>query len=162
MVGGAEVTTEEEEILGLLPNIDFAVSGEGEHTFCELLECIRGKGDVAKVKGLLYRDDTGNILKNEARPFEPDLEKFPYPDRILFRYPYEFHSIIGTRGCPYKCTFCNSSSNWRYSYRLRKPETIAEEIQYVLNLYGNRKYFAFNDDSCDVRGGVSDQADISL
>lgn len=151
VVGGPEVTTDEEGVFATIPGIDFAIPGEGEVTCAELLECLKNRGDFSRVKGLVYRDDCGNIRKNEARPFEPDLEVFPYPDRTLFRYGYDLHTIIGTRGCPYRCTFCNSSANWRFSYRLRNPKTVAEEIRYTIGLYGNRKYWEFNDDSFNIK-----------
>ncbi len=143
--GGAGVTTLETEILEKLPEVDYAVSGEGEITFYELLKCIENGGGVSNIRGLIYRDDEGNIRKNLPRGFERNLEIFPYPDRTLFQYSYDFHSIIGTRGCPFQCTFCNSSDNWGRLYRRRNPKVIAEEIKYILELYGHEKYVAFND-----------------
>lgn len=150
VIGGSEITTLEEGILEKFPFVDYAVYGEGEITFCELLECLENSGDLSKVKSLIYRNDDGHICKNPPRGFEKNLELFPYPDRILFQYQYDFHSIIGTRGCPFRCTFCNSSSNWGHKYRLRNPKTISEEVKYILELYGHKKYLAFNDDSFNI------------
>ena len=150
VVGGSEVTSVEEKIFDVLPSIDFAISGEGEITFVELLGSLRGEGELSPIKGLIYRDGDGQIRKNAPRLFETDLEQFPYPDRTLFQYEYKSHSIIGTRGCPYRCTFCNSSSNWGHTYRLRKPQTVAEEIEYIIRLYGRTKFIAFNDDSFNI------------
>ncbi len=150
VAGGSEVTSVEEKIFAVLPQIDFAVSGEGEITFAELLRSMRGEGEMSGIKGLIYRDGDGQVRKNQPRLFGTDLEQFPYPDRTLFRYEYDSHSIIGTRGCPYRCTFCNSSANWGHSYRLRKPRTVAKEIEYIIGLYGRTKYIAFNDDSFNI------------
>src|ERR1700746_331381 len=39
--------------------VDFAVRGQGEQTFLELLEAIRGKRDFASILGLSYKDSDG-------------------------------------------------------------------------------------------------------
>jgi anaerobic magnesium-protoporphyrin IX monomethyl ester cyclase len=147
VVGGAEVSAIQEEVLRLCPHVDYAIYGEGEITFCELLWCIKNGGDLLKIDGFIFRDENGNILKNPAREFENDLDVFPYPDRGLFRYQYDYHSIIGTRGCPFRCTFCNSSRVWGHKYRLRNPESIFDELKYILELFGNNKLFIFQDDT---------------
>ena len=151
VVGGAEVTTLEKEILAKIPLIDYGVIGEGELTFYELLTCLKNNGDIAKVRGLIYRDEDNYICKNSPREFVKNLDLLPYPDRTLFQYPYNYHSMIGTRGCPFKCTFCNSAANWQYKYRRRSPSTIAEEIKYILDIYGREKYFTFNDDVFNLK-----------
>jgi anaerobic magnesium-protoporphyrin IX monomethyl ester cyclase len=150
VVGGSEPTSLDKGIFDALPEIDYSVVGEGEITFLELLQHLCGEKEISRIKGLIYRKAEGLICENEPRPFEKDLEVFPCPDRSLFPYRYEFHSIIGTRGCPYHCTFCNSSANWRHSYRLRKPTTIAAEIKSIINDYGREKYIAFKDDSFNI------------
>jgi radical SAM superfamily enzyme YgiQ (UPF0313 family) len=151
VLGGAHVTSEEEHIFVEVPLADYAVVGEGELTYVELLRAIRGDVKFADVLGLVYRDDAGVVRKNAERPWEQDLERFPAPDRSLFQYHYNFHSIIGTRGCPFACTFCNSSANWGRRYRVRSPKAIADEIRAVQAKYGNEKYFAFNDDIFNVK-----------
>ena len=61
VVGGAEVTTLEKEILEKIPFIDYGVIGEGELTFCELLTCLKNNGDITKVRGLIYRREDNHI-----------------------------------------------------------------------------------------------------
>lgn len=151
VLGGAYVTTHQSLVFEQLRHTDFAVVGEGERTFCELLRCLRGEGELADVAGLLYRDSNGSIRENPRRPWEEDLDVFPPPDRSLFTYPYDYHSIIGTRGCPFSCTFCNSSANWGRHYRVRRPASIAAEIRAVIDRYGDDKYFEFCDDAFNLR-----------
>ncbi|MHB8174576.1 MAG: B12-binding domain-containing radical SAM protein, partial [Nitrospirota bacterium] len=167
VIGGPEVTTlqdtaeaihlktskhktvAEEKTLTNLDAVDFAIYGEGEITFCELLECLDSNGDFFKIKGLIHWDKDGNIHKNPPREFAPDLEIFPYPDRSLFANDYIHHTIIGTRGCPYQCTYCGNSMIWGRKYRLRKPETVIEEIKYTMDNFG-KKFLVFNDDSFNL------------
>jgi radical SAM superfamily enzyme YgiQ (UPF0313 family) len=151
VIGGAHVTAEHEHIFEHVPLADYAVVGEGELTFVELMRALRGECALADVRGLVYRDDHGQLRTNPERPWEQNLERFPPPDRRLFQYHYNFHSIIGTRGCPFACTFCNSSSNWGRRYRVRAPKAIADEIRAVQALYGDEKFFAFNDDIFNIK-----------
>jgi radical SAM superfamily enzyme YgiQ (UPF0313 family) len=151
VLGGAHATSEEKNVFQQVPLADFAVIGEGEHTFVELVRALRGERALADVTGLAWKQQDGTIVQNPPRPWEQDLERFPPPDRRLFEYDYNFHSIIGTRGCPFACTFCNSSANWGRRYRVRSPKAIADEIRAVQALYGNDKYFAFNDDIFNVK-----------
>ena len=50
------------------------------------------------------------------KPMITDLDSLPFPDRQLYRskFPYfknsPITSMIATRGCPYKCTFCEIPS----------------------------------------------------
>ncbi|HZS41083.1 MAG TPA: radical SAM protein [Polyangia bacterium] len=150
VLGGAHVTSEEEAVFEQVPGADFAIVGEGEHTFVELARALASGGELGAIAGLMFRDARG-IHKNPPRPWEPDLERFPPPDRTLFEYPYHFHSIIATRGCPFACAFCNSSANWGRRYRVRKPSAIADEMRAVIALYGKDRPFAFNDDIFNIK-----------
>jgi len=147
VVGGPEVTNSQDEILNLCPAVDYAVYGEGEVTFCDLLNCIKSRGDFSTINGLIFRDTSGQVNKNSPRGFVSNLEMFPRPDRSLFKYEYNYHSIIGTRGCPFSCTFCNSSHIWGHKYRLRRPESVLEEIKYISDQFGQNKLFIFQDDT---------------
>jgi radical SAM superfamily enzyme YgiQ (UPF0313 family) len=151
VIGGAHATSEEENIFTQVELADYIVIGEGEVTFAETVRVALEGGDPSQVLGLAWRDADGVAHKNAPRPWEQDLERFPPPDRTLFEYSYNFHSIIGTRGCPFACSFCNSSANWGRRYRVRKPSAIADEIRGVVELYGKDRFFAFNDDIFNVK-----------
>lgn len=150
VLGGPEVTTIKEDVLRSCAAADYAVYGEGEITFCELLDCIRHEGDFRKIRGLIYRDPSGTPVRTSPREFADNLSIFPHPDRSAFKYSYSYHSIIGTRGCPYRCNFCNSSHCWGYRYRMRDPVCIYDEIRYITDLYGKSKIVIFDDDSFNI------------
>src|SRR6266568_5488000 len=48
--------------------VDFAVRGQGEQTFLELLEAIRGQRDLKTILGLSYKDSDGIQRTNPERP----------------------------------------------------------------------------------------------
>src|SRR5262249_10469650 len=49
------------------PYIDWMVRGQGEHTFVELLEVVRGHRDPRTVAGLSFREPGGNHVHNAER-----------------------------------------------------------------------------------------------
>jgi radical SAM superfamily enzyme YgiQ (UPF0313 family) len=97
------------------PNIDIVVSGEGEDTFLELVNAIRGKVGVAEIKGIYYKKNE-IINYTGMRPYL-DLNKcLPYPYHlvnmkkyILQRPNYKVIDFISSRGCPFHCAFCYHS-----------------------------------------------------
>jgi len=59
----------------------------------------------------------------------------------------EFTYIMGSRGCPYRCTFCSwPQMLYRGKVRFRKPELIVSEMQHLVRKYGIRELF-FDDDT---------------
>jgi radical SAM superfamily enzyme YgiQ (UPF0313 family) len=57
--------------------------------------------------------------------------------------------MVTSRGCPYACSWCNSSSIWNKSYRSRDAENMVSEIEYLLKNYG-KKIFVFGDNSFNI------------
>jgi len=147
-LGGAYVTTIMEEIFEETP-ADFAVYGEGEITFTELIGYLKGQHPLPDIKGLMYRQGE-KIITNSPREQIKDLDAIPYPAYDLYKMDrYPMHRIVTSRGCPYKCVFCNSSSIWLGRWRKRSPEKVVEEIEFLIKNY-KRKTFFFNDNSFNV------------
>src|SRR5215813_7076969 len=48
--------------------VDFAVRGQGEQTFVDLLEAIRGLRDLKEIPGLSYKSSDGTVRHNPERP----------------------------------------------------------------------------------------------
>jgi len=138
VVGGREATDNVEDIFLRCPNVDVVVRGEGEQTIQELAD-----GQLwDRILGLSYRHN-GKIIHNPNRPLQP-IENIAPPDRSLrqSRYfpvahgirllPIEFDTILGSRGCPYKCKFCTFSMNplgQKRDYIARSPESVVDEIE---------------------------------
>jgi len=148
-LGGPYVTTIREDVFEKTP-ADFAIYGEGEITFSELIRHLRGNNDLKDIDGLMYKDQHGNIITNPPRAHIKDLNKLPLPAYDIFpmeRYP--LHRMVTSRGCPYSCSWCNSSSIWNKSYRTRDAESMVNEIELLLRLYG-KKIIVFGDNSFNI------------
>ena len=132
VLGGPDAANYPEEYLA--HGAAVVVFGEGEETLQELLPELRRNGAprLAGIKGIAFRGEGGSMVRTPPRPYMPDLEAQPLPDRgaiDLGRYLQawrEHHgasclSIITARGCPYRCSWC-SHSVFGYTHRRRSPE----------------------------------------
>ncbi|MBU1912643.1 MAG: B12-binding domain-containing radical SAM protein [Candidatus Omnitrophica bacterium] len=122
--------------------VDVIVHGEGEYTMLELAKAVASGADLAQVKGISFKQD-GKIVHTPPRELIENLDELPYPQWQLFPFTkYAFLpfmdvkkpglSILGSRGCPYRCRFC-SLPNTGTKYRERDPKKIADEIEYVIH-----------------------------
>lgn len=148
-LGGPYVTTIMEDIFLKTP-AEYAVYGEGEITFSELIFHIKGQRNVEEISGIMYPDKEGKIITNPARPHIKDLNSLPFPAYDIFpmeRYP--LHRMVTSRGCPFSCAWCNSSSVWNHSYRVRDAENAVLEIEFLIKKYG-KKIFVFGDNSFNI------------
>jgi anaerobic magnesium-protoporphyrin IX monomethyl ester cyclase len=149
IIGGAHCSTVKDEVLNGFP-FDYAIYGEGEITFSEMIDFFKGKKNLSEINGLIYKDNNGKIIVNPVRELIPDLDSIPFPMYSLFKMGlYPQHRMITTRGCPHKCVFCNSHSIWTNRWRKRSAENIIEEIDYLASSY-SMKSFVFNDDSFNI------------
>lgn len=132
------------------PLVDFAVSGEGEETFEELLmELQRGEGNFEKIKGLAYKA-SGISQVNPARGLVTDLDKLSPPDRENILYPERyflnsFGNMITLRGCPFFCGYCSAKSIWSRKARYRSIDNVMSEIRWIKERYGSRDFYFWDD-----------------
>jgi radical SAM superfamily enzyme YgiQ (UPF0313 family) len=148
-LGGPYVTTIREEIFKETP-AEYAIYGEGEITFSELISHLKGEKDLKDINGLMYKNGNGTIITNPAREKINDLNALPLPAYDIFpmdRYP--LHRMVTSRGCPYACAWCNSSSLWNHTYRAADAEKIIAEVEFLIKNYG-KKIFVFGDNSFNV------------
>lgn len=111
LLGGPEVSFDGEELLKENDFIDFIIYGEGEETFREFIqETMDGHKDYKDIRGLIYRKGD-KIVENGPRPLIRDLNKIP---RLYDNIGNEFENKIvyfeSSRGCPFGCKFCLSST----------------------------------------------------
>ncbi len=139
--------------------VDYVIVGEGEETALELVDRLSGKNDVPieKIKGILYKKD-GKIERNPPRDVVKHLDWLPTPAYHLFpmdRYHSygwldlgrKFTTMVTSRGCPFKCTFCQSSIQAKY-WRQRSAEKVFKEIHLLYTQYGVRHIYFQDDEFC--------------
>ena len=114
---------------------DYVVIGEGEIT---LWNIINGWSQPGIIEGNPYLD----------------LDRLPFPDYSLIDFN-TYHrivdgkrslSILSSRGCPYKCAFCNSIIlGGNHRVRFRTPQNVINELINLMDQYGDIN-FRFQDD----------------
>lgn len=145
-LGGPYVTTIMQEVFTETPS-EYAVYGEGEETFSQLLFYLKGKESIENIDGLMYKNEHNEIITNPRRKRIKNLDLLPTPAYDIFpmnRYP--LHRIVSSRGCPYACAWCNSSSLWNDGLYWMSPVKIVNEIEYLISNYG-LKTFVFGDNT---------------
>jgi len=133
--------------------VDFLVCGEGELTMLELVRALEGMGDLRKVDGLSFKDG-GKVVVNGPRKFIENLDSLPWPARhfvpivkypsILLPLKVPETSIMGSRGCPFRCTFCSKAVFGRHT-RLRDPKKVVDEIEHLYKTYNVKGIFFYDD-----------------
>ena len=145
--GGAHATDASELCVD---HYDVVVQGEGEETFYEI---VQGHA-LGGIKGICYRQD-GELVTNPQRPVIRDLDGLPPPLYSLFDMEqyiegdFRLGAVLGSRGCPYECTFCASQVFWERSIRLRSVEKVTDEVEFMQEKYRFDK-ISFADDLVNV------------
>lgn len=146
-MGGHYPSFDPIEVLDRMPGLDSVVCYEGEATLVELLERLHRGEDCRSLRGLAYRGPDGRPVVNAHRDAIADLDGLPWPVREDIGYedqPFPSASILGSRGCPWNCSFCSIRPFYEAQggqlRRLRSSESVAAEM---LALHRDRGVVAF-------------------
>ncbi len=158
MAGGPHLTALPAETLERLPVFDLACAGEGEAALVATLGHLDRGEDPRDVAGLVVRLDDGSVRANPPSTEEVDLTTLPslawdllddFPNRYHAAATYlnktPFSDLIVSRGCRYRCTFCDNQTFGRSIRALPVPR-ILENIDRLVKDYGIKSLF-FTDDS---------------
>jgi anaerobic magnesium-protoporphyrin IX monomethyl ester cyclase len=151
VLGGPHATFMSRQTLEECKYIDIIVKGEGEETTKELIESIEKGAPLNKVRGITFREKN-EIIDSEPRPFIKNIDDIPFPSRdLLPMHLYKFNGVryttmLTSRGCPFKCSFCSSSRLFGGYWRGRSPENVLEEMKIIYEEY-NIKNIEFIDDT---------------
>ncbi|MGH7265008.1 MAG: B12-binding domain-containing radical SAM protein [Candidatus Rokuibacteriota bacterium] len=157
LMGGPHFKNTAEDTLRHLPAVDGVCVGEGEMTVLELVRCLEARDDLRKVNGLVFRQN-GHIVHNAPRGLIPDLNTLPLPARHLEPFEkYRFRmdvpgvgelpaaNLMTSRGCPFTCNFCATPANWGTNVRGLTPANVVREIEHVMERYGARAIWFYDD-----------------
>jgi len=157
VLGGPHVSAVKENIFKECRHVDILVFGEGDDTIVDIVKAISVKSDLRTIAGISYIDK-GMPVTTSRRAYVKDLDNIPFPAYHLFdvdRYknnpfPGQFFrlpmlNIITSRGCPFKCIFCDRGSMGE-AFRSRSAANIVAEIGFLVERYGVKE-IRFHDDN---------------
>lgn len=134
--------------------VDMVCVGDGEDALLELLNSMESGAIDNSIKNLWFKVN-GNVVKNETRKLEDNLDKYPSPDKDLF---YEEMTILKkhyttmfSRGCCYHCTYCCNNVRME-SYKGKGKYLRVRSVEHAINelIEAERKYkpkvYCFADD----------------
>lgn len=154
IAGGVHMSIYPRETLSY-PEIDYAITHEGEIALPELLEALVKKRNLAEVRGIAFKQPDGTVVVTPKQK-DCDVDESPFPARHLIDnsiyYSFisqhkNFSCFITSRGCPYKCIFCEQGSK---PFRARSPKNVVDELELCYKEHGIRE-LDFFDSSFTIR-----------
>lgn len=154
IVGGVHLGIYPRETL--IPDcIDYGVTGEAEWSLPQLLEVLVTGGELSRVPGLAYKPNgeagaEGQLVQVTRPATDGDIDLCPFPARHLidnsiyysFISQYQnFTPIITSRGCPFRCIFCEQGAR---RFRPRSPVNVGIELEHCVKEHGVRELDFFD------------------
>jgi len=136
-------------------NIDVVCYGEGDYLLPELMDYLKDKKKIKSILGIFYKE-RGKIKKNGPKPLIKNLDNLPkIPYHLIdpknytaleFRPGNQSISLILSRGCPFRCTFCSVSRFFNRKWRGYSVKIAIENLEFLEKTY-DIKDFYFHDDN---------------
>lgn len=150
IAGGPHATAVPDEVIQNR-DIDLLIKREGEISLLEVVSCIKyGKG-LEEIKGISFRKDN-RIVHTPDRELVRDLDSLPSPawDKLdLHQYQatrngFRYLPIITSRGCPYRCIYCQKNI-FGETIRFTSAEKTIAEIEEAKKRYGYQCFIIYDD-----------------
>lgn len=163
--GGPQVTLMPEESIND-ESVDIVVIGEGTYTMLEIVDSIKDRKTLEEVKGIWYKNEEKEIVKNEPRKFTKELDSLPFADKSFFNErQYKKHQqtifekifysgvnwyIMSSQSCPFNCKMCQPALRKIAGlWRQRSVSNVINEIKSLKEKYKARN-FCFNDNDMGI------------
>lgn len=146
------------------PLVNIICRYEGEEVVRQAIRAMQSGGPLNGIEGIWWKDECGTVHKNKPAPLT-DITK-TMPDFTCFEHRRLQRPVGGRlwsraismetyRGCPYKCTYCNSPATRQIAttlgvgnYLRRKPPSVVEhEFQTRIDQGQDPDFCMFFDDS---------------
>jgi radical SAM superfamily enzyme YgiQ (UPF0313 family) len=126
VLGGPEVSFDSRYYMDKYDFIDGIICGEGEETLAEFLE----KG--FEVNGMVFRDGEKITVMPMRQPIcDLNSVPFPYSDDDISRDKDKLIYYESSRGCPFRCSYCLSSTS--HNVRFRDLDIVKNELMHFVN-----------------------------
>ena len=132
VLGGPHATALEHQVLQDCPELDHGVAGEAEETLLPYLDWVEQGAAGAPPEGVIARGfdlvehSPQRRVEEIARPARDLLPTQAY--RYLMATRPGFATMLTSRGCPFRCSFCDKSVSGS-SWRARPAEDVVDEMQ---------------------------------
>lgn len=150
VMGGNHATYEYTHILRAAQAVDYVVRFEGEYSMSRLLGALAAGGDASRCPGVAGRGPDGHVWLGPRPTPIRRLDQLPLPARDLVemkRYDNDSRGVmITSRGCPYSCAYCSTSTFNGRHVRCRGVGHVVDEMEELVQRYSVR-HVMFVDDT---------------
>lgn len=148
-----------EETLEIDSDIDAVARHEFDYIVRDLAIALRDGKEIQSVQGLTYRDGDGKICSTPDYPYITELDEIPFAAQFIKEHlnekdyffapaTYPEIQIFTGRGCMARCNFCVYPQTMHgHTYRLRTPENVVAEFDYIAKNFPNVKEVVIEDDT---------------
>lgn len=155
---GTHPSSTAEETLKNGAMIDGVARKEYDYTVYYLAKALETGADLSGVKGISFRKN-GEIVHNPDAEYIEDLDTIPYAAEFIHKHlnykdyffaaaHYPEIQIFTGRGCPSRCNFCVYPQTMHgHKYRLRTPENVVGEFEYIAEQFPDVKEVVIEDDT---------------
>ena len=152
IAGGVHATVDPQGVLAE-DCIDSVCVGEGEYVILDIIERVTQNKSLDGIANMWIKKEDGSIEKNPVRPYEQNLDLFPYPDWTIYSqaafykpymgHVYKYGDFEMSRGCPYKCSYC-VNVQLQEMYKMASPggyhreksiDRVIREIKYAVDVH---------------------------
>lgn len=172
LVGGVLATFAPLEILRH-KCVDMVCLGEGEGAVVDIVRSLQRGEDLEKIANL-YIKKNGQIVKNGMRPLV-NMDELPLPDYDIFDKARYYRPMAGkvwrlfpietSRGCPYRCSYCNSPAQSQLSrdaghgafFRKKSVPYIGRELRMLVERYKAEYIYFLSDTLLSVTDSEFDE-----
>lgn len=167
VVGGPHPTIYPRETVSLAP-VDVVVYGEGEFAFRAILERRERGESLDGIPSVMTKEAAKCADLDISLQYIPDLNTLKMPSRHLLhlsRYYSPFvrsrrvTTMMSSRGCPYRCTFCDRPQMGKV-FRKRSARNVFEEMSYCVKELGIGEIIFYDDTFTIDQGRVLELCDI--
>jgi anaerobic magnesium-protoporphyrin IX monomethyl ester cyclase len=141
VMGGPHATVDVDTFLDA-GAIDYVIGGEAEDSIVDFVRGVdMGKAVLESVPGIAFDKEDGTRHCNPQPPLIKDLDRVPFPAWEMLPFPRysamnkeKLFYIFTSRGCPFRCIFCQKELTGR-GFRTRSVENILDELQEISDTY---------------------------
>ncbi|MDC0257909.1 B12-binding domain-containing radical SAM protein [Crocinitomicaceae bacterium] len=140
--GGWHTSLFPEQVLQDVEAVDISVQGQGEESFQEIVQAIDQNTSLEAIRGIVYRDESGNLVKTPPRVMT-DMNSFGRLNYDLIDVEKYFKAkgkrqfdFITSTGCFFRCTFCADPFVFDRKFTSLNPERVFEDLYFYHQKYG--------------------------
>jgi len=130
----------QEKFLRARPELDMHIYYEGEQSFAEMLKRRMGQTEMGMFESPLggiqfLRPESGEFVSGPTLPRLRELDAIPSPYVTGLLDPF-FDGILTplvetTRGCPFRCNFCNAGAKYFDKVNMFSDDYVKDELTYI-------------------------------